>query len=297
MVIEQRITFGAYETWCRITGDLSNPDGPAPVVILHGGPGVGHNYVLPMQDLSRDGRAVIHYDQIGCGNSTHRPDAPVDFWTPELFVEEFHNLINTLGIADRYHIVGQSWGGMLAAEIAVRRPEGLLSAAICNSPASMALWSQAATELRSAMPADVQTALNEHEAAGTTDSPEYLAATQVFYEKHVCRVVPFPDYVNDSFAQMEAEPTVYHTMNGPNEFFVIGTLREWDIRDRLPDIAVPTLVVAGEFDEAAPITWAPFVELIPDVRSHVFAGASHLSHVENPIEFLDVVGQFLAAHE
>ena len=130
-----------------------------------------------------------------------------------------------------------------------------------------------------------QDALDRHEAAGTVDDPEYLAATAVFYERHVCRVVPMPQDFVDSEHQMEAEPTVYHTMNGVNEFFVTGTLRDWTVVDRLDRVAAPTLVVAGEFDEATPETWAPFVERIPDVAQHVFPGASHCSHLEQPEAF------------
>ena len=81
---------------------------------------------------------------------------------------------------------------------------------------------------------------------------------------------------------MEAEPTVYHTMNGPNEFHVIGTLRDWSIIDRLHRVTAPTLVVAGEFDEATPATWAPFIANIPDAASHVFPGASHCFTSGNP---------------
>ncbi|BBY20331.1 hypothetical protein MSTO_05360 [Mycobacterium stomatepiae] len=98
-------------------------------------------------------------------------------------------------------------------------------------------------------------------------------------------------------AQMEAEPTVYFTMNGPDEFRVVGTLRDWSIIERLPSINVPTLVIAGEFDEAIPDTWRPYLEKIPDVRSHVFDGTSHCTHLEKPEAFLSVVATFLAGYD
>jgi L-proline amide hydrolase len=96
---------------------------------------------------------------------------------------------------------------------------------------------------------------------------------------------------------MEAEPTVYHTMNGPNEFHVVGTLRNWSIIDRLDRIDVPTLVVAGEFDEATPATWRPFLEGIDGSTGHVFAGASHCSHLEQPEIFRSVIADFLNQHD
>jgi L-proline amide hydrolase len=186
---------------------------------------------------------------------------------------------------------------MLGAEIATRRPAGLRSLMICNSPASMQLWTEGAAELRGLLPPDVQDALTRHEQAGTILDPEYLAATDVFYHRHVCMLTPTPPDFQDSVDQMEAEPTVYHTMNGPNEFHVIGTLRSWSIIDRLAAIDVPTLVVAGEHDEATPVTWRPFVDGIAGATSHVFPGASHCVHLEHPDAFRSVIGDFLARHD
>jgi L-proline amide hydrolase len=296
--IETRtVPFRDFQTWVRITTPEAPRPDLCPLFVLHGGPGMAHDYVRNIAALADEtGRQVIHYDQVGCGHSTHLPEAPADFWSPELFVDEFHTVRSTLGI-ETYHLLGQSWGGMLGAEIAVRQPDGLASLSICNSPASMDLWVAAAAELRAQLPPETQAALDRHEAAGTVTDPEYVAATQEFYRRHVCRVVPVPTDFLDSEKQMEAEPTVYHTMNGPNEFHVIGNLRTWSIVDRLDRIVAPTLVVAGEFDEATPATWAPFVERIPDVRSHVFADASHCSHLEKPEEFRAVVAAFLADHD
>jgi L-proline amide hydrolase len=291
------VPFRGHETWVQITKPTSVRSGALPLFVLHGGPGMAHHYVRNIAELAEEtGREVIHYDQIGCGASTHLRDAPADFWTPELFVDEFHTVRTALGI-DEYHLLGQSWGGMLGAEIAVRQPPGLVSLSICNSPASMALWSAAADELRAQLPPETLAALERHEAAGTLTDPEYLAATDEFYRRHVCRVVPMPQDFVDTIAQMEAEPTVYHTMNGPNEFHVVGTLGGWSIIDRLHLITVPTLVVAGEFDEATPATWRPYVEHISNVRSHVFPDASHCSHLEKPHEFRAVVAEFLASHD
>ncbi|MBT1608300.1 proline iminopeptidase-family hydrolase [Curtobacterium flaccumfaciens pv. betae] len=296
-ITESTMPFRDGETWYRVTTPDTPVAGALPLVVLHGGPGMAHDYLRNLAALADEtGRSVVHHDQFGCGRSSHRPDAPVDTWQPQLFVDEYAALVEHLGLGD-HHVLGQSWGGMLGAEIAVQQPAGLRSLAICNSPASMQLWVDGAAELRAQLPADVQDTLTRHETAGTVDDPEYLAATQVFYERHVCRVVPsHPDFV-DSEEQMEREPTVYHTMNGPNEFHVIGTMRDWTIVDRLDRFAVPTLVVAGEHDEATPATWAPFVERIADVRQHVFPGASHCSHLEQPAEFRRVVATFLAAHD
>lgn len=294
-VHEGTMAFRGHRTWYRVTGELGS--GAPPLVIVHGGPGASHDYTLAMADLAGDGRAVVHYDQLGCGRSSHLPDADPSTWTVQLYVDELAALVDHLGVSADYHLLGQSWGGMLGPEYVLAHPAGVRTLTICNSPASMPLWVAAANELRAELPPEVQATLLRHEAAGTTDDPEYHEAEKVFYDRHVCRVVPNPPEVTASFDQIAADPTVYHAMNGPSEFHVVGSLLQWSVVDRLPGIGAPTLVVAGEFDEARPKAWAPFVERIPDVRSHVFAGASHMPHVEAPQEFLDVVGGFLREHE
>ena len=277
-------------------GDELGAIGVRPLVVVHGGPGCTFDYLLSLTDLVRPGRPVVFYDQIGNGRSTHREGAPAEHWTVEFFLGELDALLANLGIENDYDLLGQSWGGMLAAEIAVRRNPALASVSICNSPASMPLWVSEAAKLRDALPDAARDALAEHEAAGTLDHPDYVDATRLFYERHVCRTVPTPQDFVDSEAQMLADPTVYHTMNGPNEFHVIGTLRDWSVIDRLPATSVPTLVVAGEYDEATPATWRPFADLIPGATAHVFPGASHCVHLEQPEEFRTVIADFLAQH-
>ncbi len=292
---EGRAGFGAYETWYRISGDLGA--GKPPVVILHGGPGVPHNYVDSYKLLALQGRAVIHYDQIGCGNSTLLPEKGADFWTPQLFIDELENLVDHLGIRPAFHVLGQSWGGMLGAEYGVTRPKGLKSLTIANSPASMKLWVEEANRLRADMPVEIQDALNRHEKAGTTSDPEYQQATMAFYERHVCRVVPFPPEVTETFEQVARNPTVYNVMNGPNEFFVIGTLKTWSIIDRLPAIEVPTLIISGRHDEATPATVQPYKDGIKGSRWEIFEHSSHMPHVEEKEKCMQVVGAFLDQHD
>ncbi len=290
-VREGRAKFGAYETWYRVTGESET--GKPPVFILHGGPGAAHNYVDAYKLLARQGRAVIHYDQLGCGNSTLVPDKGADFWTPQLFIDELNNLVDHLGMRSGFHALGQSWGGMLGAEYAITQPKGLKSLTIANSPSSMELWVQEANRLRADMPQSVQDALSRHEKAGTTDDPEYQKASMDFYERHVCRVVPFPPEVTETFDQIARNPTVYNTMNGPNEFFVIGTLRNWSVIDRLSAIEVPTLLVSGRYDEATPATVQPFKDGIKGARWEIFENSSHMPHVEEQEKCMQVVGAFL----
>jgi L-proline amide hydrolase len=287
--------FRGYQTWYRISGKLGGAK--PPLVCLHGGPGAAHDYLDRFKLLATADRAVIHYDQIGCGRSTHLREAPASFWTVQLFVDELDNLLDHLGIAGRYHLLGQSWGGMLAAEHAVRQPAGMLSVVIADSPASMRTWVAEANRLRTLLPPDVQEALTLHERDGTVDSQEYKDATMVFYDRHVCRVKPWPDEVARSFAQIDADPTVYHTMNGPTEFHVVGTLKDWTIEDRLDRIIAPTLLISGAHDEATEACVRPYAEQIRSVRWEVFANSSHLPHVEETERCLQAVGAFLAEHD
>lgn len=289
--VEGRARFGGYETWYRISGDLDASK--KPVFILHGGPGAAHDYVDAYKLLSRQGRAVIHYDQLGCGNSTLLPDKGADFWTPRLFIDELDNLVDHLKQRRAFHVLGQSWGGMLAAEYGITRPAGLKSLTIANSPASMELWVREADRLRSALPKDIRDALDRHERAGTTAAPEYQAATMKFYERHVCRVVPFPAEVTATFEQIARNPTVYNTMNGPNEFYVIGTLKTWSVIDQVHRIDVPTLLISGRYDEATPAVVQPFKDNIRGARWEIFEHSSHMPHVEEQEKCMAVVGAFL----
>jgi L-proline amide hydrolase len=295
-VSEGVIRWGGGWTWYRVHGAL-HAGGPPPLVLLHGGPGAAHDYLAPFAELAHStGRACLLYDQLGCGRSQHLPDAPADFWTVELFRQELLTVVEQLGIAGNYHVLGQSWGGMLGMEHALEHPEGLRSLVVANSPASIELWVSEANRLRALLPPEVQEVLDRHEAAGTTDSQEYEQAVMRFYERHLCRI-PFPEALQRTFDQLARDPTVYHTMNGPSEFHVIGSLLGWDITPRLGDIRVPVLVISGEHDEATPAVVRPLVEAIPDVRWELIDGASHSTHLEAPERFLELVATFLAEHD
>ena len=287
--------FRGYMTWFRVTGELKAKK--PPVVILHGGPGAAHDYTDGFKLLAAAGRAVIQYDQLGCGRSTHLREKPKDFWTVQLFLDELDNLLKTLGIAKAYHVVGQSWGGMLGAEHGIRRPKGLRSLTIADSPPSMELWVKEANRLREALPPEVQATLLKHERDGTTNSAEYEKAVQVFNSRHVCRIKPIPAEVARSFAQIAADPTVYQTMNGPSEFHVIGSLKTWNIIDQVGRITAPTLLISGRYDEATPAVVQPFADGIKNARWEIFENSSHMPHVEEQERCLQVIGDFLAEHD
>jgi L-proline amide hydrolase len=296
---EGRAELNGWHTWYRVVGNLGAAiaAGRRPLVTLHGGPGASHDYLIRLERLAESGRAIVFYDQLGGGRSTHLSDKDASFWTVELFLEELDNLLAHLGIAEGYHLLGQSWGGMLGAEHAVRRPAGLKSLVIADSPASMKLWVEEADRLRQALPPAVQATLLQHEAAGTTSSPDYAKAVRVFYERHLCRALPWPAELDRSFALMEEDPTVYHTMNGPSEFHVVGSLKSWSIIDRLDRIAAPTLIISGRHDEATPATVQPYADRIAKARWEIFEDSSHSPHIEETERYLALVAGFLAEHD
>ncbi|MDR0280278.1 MAG: proline iminopeptidase-family hydrolase [Paucimonas sp.] len=283
--------FGKHQTWYRITGDLEC--GRTPLVILHGGPGCTHDYVDAYKDVAAGGYPVIHYDQLGNGRSTHLPDMPPSFWTPELFLDELDNLLQHLGIQDRYAVLGQSWGGMLGSLHAARRPAGLRCFVIANSPVDMRVWVEEANRLRAELPPEVQETLLRHEATGDFSAPEYIAATRVFYERHVCRLDPWPEEVVRTFEQVDADPTVYRAMAGPNEFHIIGNTKDLSVLDCLGKINVPCLLISGRYDEATPLVVKPFIDIIPGIRWALFENSSHMPHVEERVACMGTVVTFL----
>ncbi|UJR29686.1 hypothetical protein I4U23_017234 [Adineta vaga] len=290
--VEGYAPFRNYKTWYRITGNL-NDDVP-PLVILHGGPGMAHNYTDSFKALASDKRAVIHYDQIGCGLSTHLPEVTPEYWTISLFLEELDNLLSYLNISSCYDLLGQSWGGMLACEYAVRQPSGLRRLILASSPSDLPLGVTEVNLLRDQLPPEVQQALLKHEQADTTTSDEYQEAMRIFNNQYVCRVDPLPAECKASVAQYMLDPTVYLTMWGPSEFYVTGSLKNWSIIDRLHLIEVPTLTYSGRYDEATPRTQIPYRERINNsVQQVLFNESSHMPHVEEHEKTMNVIRHFL----
>lgn len=286
---EGTVPFRGFNVWYRIVGERDEP-GKLPLLCLHGGPGVPHDYLEPLEALAATGRRIVFYDQLGCGNSDHPHDPSL--WSIDLFVEELATMRRALGL-ERVHILGNSWGGMLAQQYALTQPSGLTSLVLHSSLASSPQWIAEANRLRAELPADVQATLLEHEAAGTTDDPAYEAAMTVFYKRHVCRVDPWPDCLVRALGKLAEDPEVYHTMNGPSEFHMIGVIKDWDITARLSEIRVPTLIVSGRYDEATPAIVEVMHRGIVGSEWVLFEESSHLAHIEEPERFNHVVAEFL----
>jgi len=291
---EGYIPFKGYKTWYKIVGEKEEP-GKLPLLLLHGGPGACHDYLWSLAAMADTGRRVIFYDQIGCGLSQIGESKP-EMWTVDLYVEEVDAVRQALGL-DKIHLLGQSWGGMLAMEYMIRQPKGVASVTIASSPASMIQWVAEANKLREELPPEINATLLKHEAAGTTTDPDYITAMTEFYNRHVCRVVPNPEYVQRSFAKLGENPEVYNTMNGPSEFHVVGTLKTWDIINQLGKINAPTLVTSGKYDEATPLIAETVHNGIPGSEWVLFENSSHMAHVEEADRYLQILSAFIARHE
>jgi len=272
--------------WYRAVAPDSGAGDATPLLCLHGGPGFTHYYLEALEALAGR-RRVIFYDQLGCGRAD-RPD-DVSLWTVDRFVEELAQVRSALGL-DRLHLFGSSWGGMLAMQYVLDRQPELESLTLCGSPASMIRWVADCEELLAAEPEATRKTIREHEAADLTACPEYQAAILGFYRKHVCRLDPWPAGFERSFA--EAGYQVYNTMNGPSEFTVTGTLKTWDIMDRLPEITVPTLLIGGRYDECTPGHMAEMHRRIAGSELVTIEDASHLCFAEQPEAFNRAVNDF-----
>lgn len=285
--------FRGYRTWYRVLGAAAAP-GRLPLVLAHGGPGGSHDYLEPLAALAQQGRQVVFYDQLGCGNSDHPHDPAL--CTVETYVAELEALRLHLGF-ERFHLLGQSWGGLLALEYAAAHPQALAGLILADPIVSVDHWLAEGERLLAEMPADIRATIVRHEAAGTTDSEDYQAAVMAYYRRHVCRRDPWPACLERMFARIAADPFAYQTMWGPNEFRCSGTLAGWDPRPRLGAITAPALIVGGRHDEATPAIQEDLQRRLPGSRWVVFEESSHMPFLEETDRFLEVVGAFLVEVE
>lgn len=276
--------------WYEVATDSAAADA-VPLLMLHGGPGgtsCGSQLLFPLADE----RPVIRYDQLGSGRSG-RP-ADTSLWQRDRFVEALHMLRSELGLT-RMHLQGHSWGGALAAYYVLEKGgEGIVSLTLSSPLISTPLWIRDANALRATLDPEVQAVLDLHEAAGTTDHEDYADATDVFYEQFVRRGEAVEDVSCDDAPWNER---IYLQMWGPTEFYATGSLQDFDLTPRLPEIDVPTLFVTGEFDEARPDTIRGFANAVPGARFEVIPGVGHASVSRAPVLYRKVLREFLREAE
>ncbi len=273
--------------WYRVSGD-----GGVPLIVLHGGPGTTHDYLDNLEALS-DERTVVLYDQLGGGRSDRPKDRSL--WNVGRFADELHALVQHLGY-ERYHILGQSWGTMLAVLYAQMYGQKGIASLVLSAPyLSSPLWEADQRRHVSALPDRERNAILECEARGDYSSPAYAEAMDVFYRRHVCRMPAWPENLNRTMQGMGMD--VYGTMWGPSEFTLTGNMKGMDATGHLSDLRMPVLYTCGEFDEATPATTRRYAELTPGAQVLVFREASHMHHLENENEYLTAVRKFIMENE
>ena len=273
--------------WYRLNGSEHLGKMPA-IIVAHGGPGGTHRGNLPYVALA-DKYPVILYDQLGTGNSD-RPEGQ-ETWRVQRFVDEIDHIRNALGL-EEVIMAGHSWGGTLAAEYAVRNPDGLAGAILSSPLISTPIWNADNAEWIKDLPKETQAVLNRHKNDKTMASKEYREAAQQFYDRHMCRV----GHCNDNGHRAggpAGNQDMYLTMWGPTDFFGIGTLKDYDLTPRLDDIEVPTLILCGEFDEAAPRSCNKFGGMIDDAKVTILPNAGHASMAADEAYYIQQVRAFV----
>jgi proline-specific peptidase len=287
-VSEGYVDFRGYGTWYRIAGELGS--GATPLLALHGGPGSTHHYFAPLEALAEE-RAVVLYDQIGCGGSDHPTDIE---WSVDVFRQEVDTVRSQLGL-ERIHLLGTSWGGMLALEHVLSGTAGVVGLILSSTLASVDQWAAEQLKLRAALPAEVVEVLDRHERAGTYDDPEYDQAMAAYFDRHFYRG-PKPRAELDRMGA-EKSTDVYRAMQGPNEWTVTGAFKGWDVRDRLQEIEVPTLVIRGRHDMSTDPISATLVNGIQGAREVVLENSSHTPVLEETDLYLAAISTFLREAE
>jgi len=281
-------TISGYKLYYKIFG-AGNPE---TILCLHGGPGMTHDYILSMADLVRDGYRVVFYDQLGCGKS----DVPksLGLFTIERAVEDVEGFRRELNLG-KVHLFGSSYGGLLAIAYALKYQRNLRSVISASGIASVPNTIAGMEELKAKLPADVREVMRKYEDAGDYTNPEYLKAVEVFYKNYLCRLPAWSKEVTNSLEHVSLP--VYGTMNGPNEFTIVGNIRYWDVTNQLGKIRVPTLITAGKYDEVSPKEARNIHKGIKASKLIIFRQSSHLAFWEEREKYLAVMRKFLASVE
>ena len=258
------------------------------VLCLHGGPGATHDYLLSLEDLAQFGYRVVLIDQLGCGKSD-RPRG-TGLYTIAHNVEEVEGVRRALRLGT-VHLMGSSYGGALAIATALKYQRNLRSLIVTGGLASVPLTVREMRRLVNRLPPKVRETIAKYEALEDYRNPKYLAAVDVFYRRYVCRLPVWPREVTYSFEHLSGP--VYFTMNGPNEFTIIGTIKDWDVTDQLPRIHIPTLITVGRYDEVTPRVAESIHRGITGSKLVRFEKSAHLAMWEERSHYIEVLRNFL----
>jgi len=262
------------------------------VLCLNGGPGLPCDYLREAHSCLTDhGYRVVAFDQLGTGASDRPDDASL--WTIGRYVAETETVRRELGLG-KVHMLGHSWGGWLAIDYALTHPENLASLILADTVADIPHLVSELERLRAALGSETVAMMQKHEAAGTLDHPEYMAAITLLNYRHVCRLPEWPAPVRRSLDDWNMGP--YVTMQGPNEFLYTGNLKDWNRVPDLPKIKAPVLIVNGEHDELTPACALRMKTAMPQAEVSIMRNSSHMPFYENPVDYYRVLVDFLSRH-
>ena len=286
------ISFQGYRTWYRIVGERASPQ-KLPLLLVHGGPGIPSDCFETLEAFAATGRPVIFYDQLGCGNSDI-PEGP-ELFSIGLFLDEIAAVREALGL-ERCHLLGFSWGGVLAMEYVLTGPSGLASLILHSSFASIPAIIAAQQEVYEGLPPDVAATMRRYEAAGEFDHPEYVALRHQHFDVHfVCRMDPWPEFLQRAIAR--ANFAVGEALDKRKERHAPGGRDTWDITPHLGEIRLPALILSGRHDGLVRGQDQVLAAGIPDATWIRFEESSHYAHAEEPERFNVVLDDFLTRVE
>ncbi|GAM88118.1 hypothetical protein ANO11243_061490 [Dothideomycetidae sp. 11243] len=288
------------ETWYKIYGDISSGGSP-PLVVVHGGPGIAHGYLSAFATLwSQHNIPVIFYDQIGCGQSTRFPNTAGNeaLWRQDTFVTELEGIVDHLHLHDGqgFYLLGHSFGGGVAAQYATTQPRGLLRLVLANASPSTRLSAEGNLLNVKTLPENQHQAITRAMETNDFEDQEYKAAFGAWLMKFTFGGDPVPAAMLPALMELEADASAQKTMGGSSPFTPGGTMRDVHCIPQLSRILVPTLIYNGDCDSSHAITQKAFFDNIPRVRQVVFAGASHMPHLQDAgrsEKVLKLVGEFL----
>ncbi|HEY7460764.1 MAG TPA: proline iminopeptidase-family hydrolase [Gemmatimonadota bacterium] len=282
---------GTFRVWTKRVGN--NPT--VKVLLLHGGPGLTHEYFEAFDSyFPAAGIEYYYYDQLGSFYSD-QPDDP-DLWDLPRFVDEVEQVRKALGLGpENFYLLGQSWGGLLALEYALKYPQNLKGLIISNMMASIPAYNAYAQGvLMPAMDPTVLAEIKQLDAAGQYENPRYMELLiSHFYVEHILRMPAdeWPDPVNRAFKHLN--PKVYVPMQGPSELGASGKLANWDRTTDLGKIAVPTLVIGARYDTMDPKHMEWMAKTVQRGRYLYCPKGSHLAQYDDQKTYFAGLIQFI----
>jgi proline iminopeptidase len=280
---------GEFKVWTKRFGN--NPR--VKILLLHGGPAATHEYMECFESFfPQQGFEFYEYDQLGAYYS----DQPKNdsLWVLDRFVEEVEQVRKAIGAdSSNFYLLGNSWGGILSMQYSLKYQANLKGMIIANMMASCPEYGKYAEEVLSKQMAPVVlTEVRALEAKGDFANPRYMELLKPhFYVVHLCRLPIWPDPVNRSFKHLNS--AIYTLMQGPSEFGIGGNLAGWDIKDRLPEITVPTLMIGVRFDTMDPKAMEEQSKMVRRGRYLYCPNGSHLSMWDDQQVFMDGVIKFI----